>query len=138
MASSRPVGEEFFEPSARRRGARNCNCYYEEDEPGVAASLQGVATGLTCSKLWSRVAYTQAWACYMVHRLKQRSPQMARSLTPAEVWCRQCDKPATVERAVKGETRSYCGKHDPDPRPRRIPDSITDPWLRGQWARTVR
>jgi len=61
-----------------------------------------------------------------------------------EVWCSMCDQPATVERGEPGNRHSYCAVHDPErgplaPRPGRpIPAAITDPWLRRQWAETVR
>ncbi len=68
----------------------------------------------------------------------------------AEVWCSKCAEPAIVE--------GYCGKHyprtDEDGRqlppwdmpesrkamgyaPRRVPDAITDPWLRRQFAQAT-
>lgn len=50
-----------------------------------------------------------------------------------EVWCSRCADPSTVTR----DERAYCAKHDPTPAPRRVPDAITDPWLRAQYARAT-
>lgn len=77
---------------------------------------------------------------------------------PAEVWCCKCDQPSVVE--VEGE--AYCGPHvaalarrkaregSPlaveyrieerrnEERARYVPDAITDPWLRAQYAQATR
>lgn len=47
---------------------------------------------------------------------------------PAVAWCSKCEQPATGDDEL-------CDMHRRTPN---VPDAITDPWLRGQYQRTVR